>query len=774
MRFPGVFCLLLCTALSIFLSPFSFSNDWYIHKADAPRQSEWSMLRADRSGNLSIVYSGDRLYCATFDGMRWNHEIVHEEGCQYAYPSLSHDLSGFKGIAFLMKKTMHSNWTLMLARWDGVSWWVEVVDDSDEAGTSGQHGGGATTLLFDLWGNPVVSYYNGTADTVNVARWNGNAWIIDEVDSVGHNGTFASAALDAVGRLAVSYCDLNDTPPVLKFARFNGIDWHIEIIGSVSMVGGTTSLALDNNGNFGISYSDGALSFAYHDGTSWTTTPVNGGGRYSSLVFDAQGNPAISSAANVLLYSIRTGEIWRTEVADDSGDIGWPTSMVFEASGKPVICYSESFHWTYDLDVKELRLARGPGRFWDIEIINDTPTRVGRDFCLAVDHDDHPGVSYFDIHNGGLKYSHFNGSSWEAQTIESQGVGGNTSITFDSNGYAYISYEDYPNVDVKLARFIGFSWATELVDDAANNIAYTQVAVDNAGRPVICYYADHDLKVAWKNGASWTIAPIYHTPVIVNADGHPFSLSIDSSDRPVVSYCDWRDDTLKLARWNGFAWNIETIYANIDHPNSMALDESGHPVIAFQSEYKLILARWDGSAWFFETIIDNGINVDYISLDLDPQGYPGISYRHEDKGLKFARFTGSSWVIETVIDGADNRYTGGDTSLAFDSGGIPYIGFKSDCTGGVFVAAKAGPAMLYRGAVNDLSPGWKPPVLPLTSVTDTEISPFPILTSIPGNEQDDLVSTAPLILYRVLWQDERPAGTVLRAVKLPSSVDLHY
>ena len=44
----------------------------------------------------------------------------------------------------------------------------------------------------------------------------------------------------------------------------------------------------------------------------------------------------------------------------------------------------------------------------------------------------------------------------------------------------------------------------------------------------------------------------------------------------------------------------------------------------------------------------------------------------------------------------------------------------------------------------------------------------------PGTAQDDIATTDPLVLYRLLGPGESPLGNVLMLVKIPTGVELSY
>ena len=221
-------------------------------------------------------------------------------------------------------------------------------------------------------------------------------------------------------------------------------------------------------------------------------------------------------------------------------------------------------------------------------------------------------------------------------------------------------------------------WHFEIVDSADRVGECTSVALDSSGNPHISYNGNADLKYARWDGAAWQIE------TVDSAGGSYTSLALDSSNRPHISYCGNSD--LKYARWNGSSWQIETVDSagDVGWFTSLALDDSDYPHISYwdSTNDDLKYARWNGSSWQIETVDSAGFVDRYTSLALDSSGYPHISYGYLD--LMYARWNGSSWQVETVDTVGD---VGLWTSLALDSSGRPHISYH-DWTNGCLKYAR--------------------------------------------------------------------------------------
>ncbi len=128
----------------------------------------------------------------------------------------------------------------------------------------------------------------------------------------------------------------------------------------------------------------------------------------------------------------------------------------------------------------------------------------------------------------------------------------------------------------------------------------------------------------------------------VDAGENP-SLALDSSDNPHISYTSG-SDSLKYARWDGSAWQIETVDTGVSY-SELELDSADMPRIAYLlSDHSLKYARWDGSAWQIETV-DSGATS--VSFELDSTDKPSIAYCNSGT-VKYAHWDGLAWQVESI------------------------------------------------------------------------------------------------------------------------------
>ncbi|MCX7021608.1 MAG: T9SS type A sorting domain-containing protein, partial [bacterium] len=265
-------------------------------------------------------------------------------------------------------------------------------------------------------------------------------------------------------------------------------EWQIETVDSEGDVGKYTSLALESSGRPHISYyGDGHLKYASWNGSSWWIETVDSVGdvcEYTSLALDDSDYPHISYGGDgALKYARWNGSSWQIQTVDSDGDVGAYSSLALDDSDYPHISY---YYASYDSinDVRfsprddyeapvlitpdrysrgYLKYAHWNGSSWQIQTVDSTSPDVGMWTSLALDFSDRPNISYnllywdeYELRRGALRYARWNGSSWQTYAVDMAGeVGEFTSLALDSDGNPRVSYYDVKHTSLKYAHWEG-------------------------------------------------------------------------------------------------------------------------------------------------------------------------------------------------------------------------------------------------------------------------------------------------------------------------------
>ncbi|MBN1485941.1 MAG: hypothetical protein JXA37_14605, partial [Chloroflexia bacterium] len=327
-----------------------------------------------------------------------------------------------------------------------------------------------------------------------------------------------------------------------------------------------------------------------------------------------------------------------------------------------------------------------------------TAGRVWRYFMENLFNAEDNLLTYFDdetaaamFGQGQLRYAHYDGESWQIETVDQEGwVGAHTSLALDRTGYPHISYCSYGQFSescttLKYAHYDGASWQIETVDEA-NTGAYSSLALDRGGHPHISYYSEPDAELfyATHDGSRWQITRLDQD---LGQDGGYTALALDRRGRPHISYYDGMSRSIKYASLSGSDWKIETIEEGVPHgalsmDTSLALDRVDQPHVAYPdvAHGQLKHAYRSGPVWRVEVVDSSERLGDYAAMVLDQEDQPHISYCLYDPDLqacttlKYAHYNREEqgWQIEIIEEGAE---VGDYNRIALDDEDRPHISY---------------------------------------------------------------------------------------------------
>ncbi|MBN1934581.1 MAG: hypothetical protein JW934_07940 [Anaerolineae bacterium] len=347
------------------------------------------------------------------------------------------------------------------------------------------------------------------------------------------------------------------------------------------------------------------------------------------------------------------------------------------------------------LEGKQTTLQIAQSITWTVEMVDHT-SGTYRDIAISADSSNKPRIVYLDTHETGgipysdLVYARLNGDTWITQTITPTGCYDHPlsglSMSLDSSGYPHIAYHyftpsywPYVGGHLNYIAYDGSQWNEQNIDQGQQKIAvgaYPSLALDSNGLPHIGYsrqdyIGDSDsVLYAYFANSTWTTQIVESS----NNTGWYVSLTLDTADRPHISYYDGAFNALKYAWYDGTIWHKEVVTNTYVNDIALALDTSNRPHIVFDTQhfndYKLVYAWHNGTNWQFE-IVSNERALG-VSMVLDSQDKPHIGYSASEI-MKYAYKDQDSWEIELIDDSEIDRYL----ALAVDKSDNLHLGYST-------------------------------------------------------------------------------------------------
>ena len=348
-------------------------------------------------------------------------------------------------------------------------------------------------------------------------------------------------------------------------------------------------------------------------------------------------------------------------------DVGKHSSLDLQYGLIPHIAY-------YDLNNGDLKYTVYDGWDWNTTVV-DSDDDVGAFSSLVLDSEGNPHIAYQNVSSLNLKYAHFNGSNWTNITLDETGeVGSYASIAISSNDNPHIAYRDETNENLKYAYYNGTDWTTMTLDGGAYNVGeYASIALDTANRPHITYYNQTaaDLMYMFFDGSSWIKEIVYET----NSVGKHTSIDLDGDGDPHIAFFNQTSNDLMYTHNSGGVWNTETVDSTglVGEYTSISIGEDDEPHISYNDNTNSLVkyATKDNGTWIFKEIDEEG---DYNSIVIDRYNRPHFSYYStSDKNLRYLSGSGPAAV---VVDSTMTQYRGGH-SMQLDSNDVPHFAYEN-------------------------------------------------------------------------------------------------
>jgi hypothetical protein len=323
---------------------------------------------------------------------------------------------------------------------------ITSLSTLDNTGTVGKY----TSIAVGADGNPIISYWDVSGGALKVAACTNptcTTATLSIVDNTGGVGSHTSITIGADANPIISYWDYNLPNASLKVAACTNPTNPTTSLATLSTVDDTgdvgeyTSITIGADANPIISYYDDTndelkVAACTNPTCDPTTSPatlstVDTGdvGEYTSIVIGADANPIISyfdDANDALKVAACTNptcdpttSLATLSTVDDTGDVGWDTSITIGADANPIISY-------YDFTSRALKVAActnptcnptaSPATLSTVDTGN-----VGEYTSITIGADANPIISYYydDGSGGALKVAKLTRTSWTPNTWES-------------------------------------------------------------------------------------------------------------------------------------------------------------------------------------------------------------------------------------------------------------------------------------------------------------------------------------------------------------------
>jgi hypothetical protein len=342
-------------------------------------------------------------------------------------------------------------------------------------------------------------------------------------------------------------------------------------------------------------------------------------------------------------------------IVDSGNDVGQYSSITIGTDGLPVISYNDGAYHA----LKVAKCGDASCSSGNTLTIVDTGYIVGggtgHDTSITIGTDGLPVISYLDRTNFDLKVAHCGNASCSSgniiTTVDSGYLGYNSSITICTDGLPVISYYDLSNHNLKVAKCGNAACSSgNTLSTIDPEGTYSSITIGTDGLPIISYcsgYLPGYLKVNKCGNAACSSG---NTITTIDSGGTVFyytSITIGTDGLPIISYYDYTNGDLKVAKCGNVACSSGNTITTIDSGGNVGLYSSitigtdGLPVISYLDYGNMYLkvAKCGNAACSSGntiTIVDSGTFSEYTSITIGTDGLPVISYESNDK-LKVAK-----------------------------------------------------------------------------------------------------------------------------------------
>ena len=535
-----------------------------------------SALRAiaidTNTGQPHIVYEGDELSHAYFDGTQWQYETVDSSDVT-DHVSMAIDANGKVHVGYYLGNDLKYATNV-----SGV-WSISVIADT---GSVGEY----NSIAVDGNNKVHVCYYNSTSGNLQYSTNASGSWVATVVDSSVLVGKYSSLTVDGNDKIHISYYDENNS--YLKYATNAGGSWDISFV-DVDLVGTYSSIAVDSENYAHISYYDSFnkdLKYATNSSGGWDSSAIDTSGdvgAYTSIAVDSSDRIHISyddDTNGVIKYMTDASGAW----IDSTVDTGSSSSLAVDPAGNPHIEYGS------------VKYAANTSGSWQTSVIDQSLSSYYNPHSVSSGSDSKVHACY--QWNGLLTYVTDISGSWVFDPIAGTENGTKCRIAVDSNDKVHLSYIDSVSEELMYVTNASGSWSIASVDMSTDNSS--QIVVDTNDKVHIAYKGDAgsaSIKYASNVTGSWTIETIDSVWIV------PLALRVDPGGDAYVVY--WNNG-LYMAANNTGSWVSSYIPGTISAPHGSVYIDKNNNVhgAGFSRQSQLTNIRYGSNVagvWLSET-----------------------------------------------------------------------------------------------------------------------------------------------------------------------------
>jgi hypothetical protein len=237
-------------------------------------------------------------------------------------------------------------------------------------------------------------------------------------------------------------------------------------------------------------------------------------------------------------------------------------------------------------------------------------------------------------------------------------------------------------------------WKSETVDALGAPVKYTSLKIDSLGNVHVAYVIDDQNHYPLRY-ALWDHLLKRWFTMTVDGNVGTCSLTLDSKQRPHISYTDFAGGHLRYAHWDGAKWHTEVLPVNSENVNyyqSIALTPDDHPNISFYeyegpkgSEIRIRLRTviWNGQYWELRTVDSQSGSGKFNALAADSQGHLHLAYANVSAGtgsMRYAFWDGRVWNLE-ILEGEKENHghgVGWSCNIAVDKSSTPHLTYVDE------------------------------------------------------------------------------------------------